>query len=191
MSDWLIKVDGQNALGHVPADSVKNPLTSPSGDKVWYKPATMTKPEPGTGQVRTGPVYDIDNGTITYSVASKDAAVLKQAVAIHAEGLLSVGVVLSANTVAEGARFRCDDSAINRIHALAVAADRKEAASQAVSVTFRTHAGVEVTVTSAAHCWAIYDEAVGYAAAVLAASASAQESPPLDPATVSWPSDGS
>lgn len=68
MTEWYIKVSGAgSALGHVSADSVKNPLTSASGDKVWYKAATMTKPTPGAGQQLTGPVYDVDNGTITYS----------------------------------------------------------------------------------------------------------------------------
>ena len=192
MSDWLIKVDGQgNAVGHVPSADVENPLTAAKGDKAWYRAATLTKPAPGTGQALSGPVYDIDAGTITYSLASKDSAVLKQAVASYAENLLAAGVVLSASTVSEGTRFRCDDSAVNRLHALCVAADRLETASQPVSVTFRTHAGVAITVSSAAQCWAIYDEVVGYAAAVLAVSASAQASPPLDPATVSWPSDGS
>lgn len=192
MTEWLIKVNGQgNAVSHIPADSVENPLTAASGDKAWYKSATLTKPTPGIGQALSGPVYDINAGTITYSVASKPSDDLKAAVAIHAEGLLTAGIVLSSSTVAEGVRFKCDDSAVNRLHALCVKADRLESDSQTVDISFRTHGGDMVTVGSAAEAWAIYDEVVGYAAAVLDASATAQASPPLDPATITWPSDGS
>lgn len=68
-ADWYIVVSGGgSAVGHVEASRVVNPLTVPKGQKTWYKAATMTKPTPGAFQRLTGPVYDVDAGTITYSV---------------------------------------------------------------------------------------------------------------------------
>lgn len=69
MTQWYIKVNGAgSAVGHVELPSDANPLTSAKGDKDWFKPATLTKPTPTDFQTMTGPVYDIDAGTITYTV---------------------------------------------------------------------------------------------------------------------------
>lgn len=63
-----IIVDGQgNALSHVES-APKFALTAPKGAKRWYKAATLMRPIPGPLQRLSNPVYDVANGTITYSL---------------------------------------------------------------------------------------------------------------------------
>lgn len=72
---WHIQVDGTgNATGHINLPDDARPLTEARGDKPWFKPATLTKPTPAEYQTRSGPVYDISNGTITYTVADFSVA---------------------------------------------------------------------------------------------------------------------
>ena len=72
---WHIKIDGDgNAVGHVDLPNSANPLTSAKGDKDWFNPATLTDASPNAYQDKSGPVYDIENGTITYSIAYKSLA---------------------------------------------------------------------------------------------------------------------
>jgi len=114
-------------------------------------------------------------------------------IALYAEELLGIGLILSPGTVSPGTRFKCNDQSVNRIHALCTLAERQESNSpvQVVDISFRTSGGVTIYITSAAEAWAIYDEVTMYAAAVLDASATAQSNPPADPSTVDWPNDGS
>ena len=80
---WYIKVNGSGAaVGHIDLPTNTKPLTVAKGDKVWFKPATLTKPTPGAYQTLSGPVYDIDAGTITYTandVSLADAKASKKA----------------------------------------------------------------------------------------------------------------
>lgn len=79
-------VDGQ-PVGHDEVDDGAEFLTEPCGDKPYYVVATLTDATPGPFQVKTGPVYDLINGTITYSVGYIPAAEIAAAkiVAIKTE----------------------------------------------------------------------------------------------------------
>lgn len=69
MPTHYIRVDYQGApVDHIPADEVSNPLTSPKGTKDYYVAATLNDVTPNALQIRTGPVYDVQAGTITYSL---------------------------------------------------------------------------------------------------------------------------
>lgn len=111
------------------------------------------------------------------AVAEYEAVKKAKAVQEEAERRIDAGLVLSS-----GVRFKCDDKSISRIHGM------KD--STAFPVTFKTSAGVTVTINNATEATAVFNEAAAYVAAVLAASATLQDNPPADPQDDQhWPSE--
>jgi len=110
------------------------------------------------------------------------SVITRRMVSDFAEALISQGTLIG------GVQFRCDDKSMARIHGMARKAQRKEEASEAVNFPFKTAAGIDVTITSAAQAWGIFDAASDYVAAVIEASASLQDTLPADFADASyWP----
>lgn len=88
-ADWYIVRDHTGtAIGHV-NKNLANPLLAPKGLKNWYTPATVIDPafNPKT-QVRTGPVYDVNARTISWTVRNKTAEELATEKAQAAESAL-------------------------------------------------------------------------------------------------------
>ena len=92
-ADWYIVRDHTGAaIGHV-NKMLTNPLLEPRGLKKWYTRATLIDPQfnPGT-QIKSGPVYDTNAGTITYKVRDKTAAELSQQKDAMAEEMLATSI---------------------------------------------------------------------------------------------------
>ncbi len=102
------------------------------------------------------------------------ADTLIEGIKAEAERRIDAGLLIGGNV------FRCDEKSVGRITGLAQHAQRLEDASQSVSIAFKTDAGVDISITSAAQAWAIFDAVSAYLAAVLAASAVLQDDPPVD-----------
>ena len=96
----------------------------------------------------------------------------------EAERRIAAGLVLSS-----GVRFRCDETSLNRIDAMARSAIWPK--------TFKTAGGVTVTLNSKSEIEAIFDECDRYVTDVLATSATLQDNPPSEPCDdTHWPDDG-
>ena len=139
-------------------------------------------------QVRSGPVdtVEADRATSTYTVRDKTseelAAYRNPLIRAEAERRIAEGCMVGA------VRFRCDDQSVLRIQGLATLAQRLEDAGQPVNIAFRTAAGDDVAIASAAAAWALFDAASDHVAGVLAASAALQADPPADfTADTRWP----
>ena len=87
----------------------------------------------------------------------------------EAERRIATGLVISGI-----AQFRTDDGSITRLHALLTGAQLRESLSLPVNTTFRTSAGAEINITSAAQVAPVYLAAVDYVAAVLEISSTMQ-----------------
>jgi len=104
MTTHYIIVNGDGtATGHIAVSNAPaNPLTSASGDKRWYRLATMTQPTPDGWETLSGPVYDIENGTITYTAVDRNISALKaeKQAAIDAarDALLATGKEIGGST---------------------------------------------------------------------------------------------
>lgn len=93
----------------------------------------------------------------------------------EAERRLDLGFELN------GSRFKCDVQSISRLSGMLKAAERAEAAGNPYSATFRTAAGIDVTVIGAAEIGALFDQAEAFVNRILARSAQLQAAPPDDP----------
>src|SRR3990167_6723542 len=89
-ADWyIVRAPDGTALGHV-NKFLDSPLTAPKGQKKWYTPATVIDPPVNEKtQVRTGPVYDVDAKTITWTVRDKTAQEIAADKDTQAEKVLS------------------------------------------------------------------------------------------------------
>ncbi len=112
-----------------------------------------------------------------WAAAATDRAV--DTIRAEAERRIAAGLVLSS-----GVRFRCDDQSIARLTGMA--------SSTVWPKTFKTQDGITVTLDNQVQAQAVFAECDAYITAVLAASATLQDAPPVDPtADVHWPGDGS
>lgn len=139
--------------------------------------ADFTRAGDGTIQMVGGKVTEV---LVTEALpAAEIAAAEAAAISAEAERRIAVGLVLSS-----GVRFRCDTLSMTRLTGMK--------ASTVWPKTFKTAAGVTVTLNSQAEAQAVFDECDAYVTDVLASSASLQDAPPVDVMDdANWPSDGS
>lgn len=100
-------------------------------------------------------------------------------VAREAERRIDQGLVLSL-----GVRFRCDVKSVSRISAI------KDRPADRFPQSFKTAAGVDVTIPNVAAAVAVFNEVADYIDAIMVASAVLQDTLPLNFTDDSlWPSD--
>lgn len=85
-----IRVDFRgNPKSHRSFPKGANPLTEPNGEKDYFVPATLTDPPlDAKTQVREGPVYDVSNGMIIFTVRNKTALEIDNEKDKEADGIL-------------------------------------------------------------------------------------------------------
>lgn len=114
---------------------------------------------------------DFDGASVAAHFTDRSAAELdaakRQAISAEAERRINAGL-----TLLSGLKFRCDDKSVSRMTGI------KDGPVEAFPVTFKTAAGVTVTLNNAAEARAVFDSMTKYIAAVLGASATLQDSLP-------------
>lgn len=106
MPSYYIKVVGGEAVSHLELASALGGYNTANdaatNGKPYLVPATMTKPTPEAWETLSGPVYDTEQGTITYTAVDKSASVLKaeKHAAINAarDALLATGKEIGGST---------------------------------------------------------------------------------------------
>lgn len=106
MPSYYIKVIDGAAVSHLeltaPLAGYNTAADAATNGKPYLVPATLTKPTPEAWETLSGPVYDIEQGTITYTAVDKSADAMKaeKYAAINAarDALLAAGKQIGANT---------------------------------------------------------------------------------------------
>lgn len=123
-----------------------------------------------SGVTAASPMWlDVQNSGVQIQTESAPSApAVVAAIRDEAENRIETGTTIN------GAVFRCDVVSLTRLQGMVRAAERAEALNEPYSVTFRTAAGVEVTVNSVEVAAALESAAADYVAAVLTKSAALQ-----------------
>ena len=162
-----------------PTDTLSDVAGDPNPLKgmVWLPFVDERNPVFNVDSHKLGPVTKlVENGNAVWRrvAVAKLSEDLKQAISQEAERRLEEGVTLSSGTL-----FKCDNGSINRIQGMLHGSFPK---------TFRTSAGVVVTIPDAATGQAVVIEVANYVAAVLEASSDLQGTLPNDFANdLHWP----
>lgn len=135
-----------------------------------------------TGYDPGAPTYEFVNEVLQITYPSKTQTLITaDEVKAEAERRIAAGLILSA-----GFRFKCDEKSIGRLTGMKT--------STVWPKTFTTSAGVTVTLNNTTEASAVFDECDVYVTAILADSATLQNTDPIpqDYANDShWTSDGS